>query len=143
MEGNKVLLLQKPSRGWWVAPGGKMEFGESIKDTVTREYREETGIYIKNPQLKGVFTFLIQEGNEVVSEWMMFTFLATDYQGTNVLESEEGMIQWHEKEDIKALPMAPGDHHILDYVIKGTGMLYGTFTYTKEYELISYRLDVQ
>jgi 8-oxo-dGTP diphosphatase len=143
VEGNKVLLLQKPKRGWWVAPGGKMELGESVKDTVTREYREETGIYIKNPQLKGVFTFLIQDGKEIVSEWMMFTFLATDYQGTNVLESEEGTIKWHEKEAIQQLPMAPGDHHILDYVIKGTGMLYGTFTYTPDYELISYRLDPQ
>lgn len=58
---DQVLLLQKPRRGWWVAPGGKMESGESVRDSVIREYREETGIYILNPQLKGVFTFIIKE----------------------------------------------------------------------------------
>lgn len=138
---DQVLLLQKPRRGWWVAPGGKMEHGESVKDTVVREYREETGIYLKNPALKGVFTFVIKEGNEIVSEWMMFTFLATDYDGQNVKESEEGKIEWHKADSIAELPMAPGDFHILDYLIKGSGMIFGTFTYTPDFELLSYRLD--
>ena len=37
--------------------------------------------------------------------------------------------------------MAVGDHHILEYMIQGTGIIYGTFTYTPEFELLSYRLD--
>ena len=65
--GDKVLLLQKPRRGWWVAPGGKMESGETVRDAVIREYREETGLYVLNPQLKGIFTFIIKENDQIVS----------------------------------------------------------------------------
>ncbi|WP_336183731.1 8-oxo-dGTP diphosphatase [Bacillus sp. 205(2023)] len=140
---DKVLLLQKPRRGWWVAPGGKMESGESVRDSVIREFREETGIYIINPQLKGVFTFIIKDGDHIVSEWMMFTFVADSYTGENVSESEEGILQWHNVKDIQNLPMAPGDGHILDFMMKGQGLLHGTFTYTPEFELLSYRLDPQ
>lgn len=120
-----------------------MEQGESLKDSVIREYREETGIYLKNPEIKGIFTFLIKEGNEIVSEWMMFTFFAEDYTGEHVDESEEGLIVWHDADKIADLPMAPGDHHILDFMMKGSGVIYGTFTYTKDFELLSYRLDPQ
>ena len=141
LKDGKVLLLQKPRRGWWVAPGGKMEQGESIREACIREYREETGIYLKNPSLKGVFTILIKEDNRIVSEWMMFTFFANEYEGSNVSSSEEGMLQWHSVEKIHELPMAPGDYHILDYVIKGSGMIYGIFIYTQNFELLSYRLD--
>lgn len=141
LKDGKVLLLQKPRRGWWVAPGGKMEQGESIREACIREYREETGIYLKNPSLKGVFTILIKEDNRIVSEWMMFTFFANEYEGSNVSSSEEGMLQWHSVEKIHELPMAPGDYHILDYVIKGSGIIYGTFIYTQNFELLSYRLD--
>lgn len=141
LKDNKVLLLQKPRRGWWVAPGGKMETGESIRESCIREYREETGIYLKNPNIKGVFTINIKEGDKVTSEWMMFTFLATEYEGENVDECEEGILTWHELQDVAALPMAPGDYHILDYVLKGSGIIYGTFTYTPDFELLAYRLD--
>jgi 8-oxo-dGTP diphosphatase len=141
LKDNQVLLLQKPRRNWWVAPGGKMESGESIREAVTREYREETGIYLKNPALKGIFTFVIKEGDKVVSEWMMFSFLATDFTGENKDECEEGILQWHNKEDIAQLPMAPGDHHIIDYLLQGNAIIYGTFVYTPDFELISYRLD--
>lgn len=140
---DQVLLLQKPRRGWWVAPGGKMESGESVKDSVIREYREETGIYILNPQLKGVFTFIIKEGDEVVQEWMMFTFMANSFTGKNVSESEEGILKWHDIKDVADLPMAPGDRHIIDFMLKGKGLLHGTFTYTPDFELIAYRLDPQ
>lgn len=141
MKDNKVLLLQKPKRGWWVAPGGKMEPGESVRDSCIREYREETGIYLKNPNLKGIFTFIMKDGDRVLSEWMMFTFFATEADGINVEESEEGKISWHSVDGIKNLPMAEGDTHILDYMVHGNGIIYGTFTYTEDFKLIQYRLD--
>ncbi len=141
LKDNKVLLLQKPRRGWWVAPGGKMEPGESIRDSCIREFREETGIYLRNPNIKGIFTFIIKDGDKITSEWMMFTFFSTNADGVHVDESEEGKIVWHDIENIKNLPMAEGDYHILDYMIHGNGIIYGTFTYTPDFELISYRLD--
>lgn len=141
IKNNEVLMLQKPKRGWWVAPGGKMEPGESVKECCIREFREETGIYLKNPTIKGIFTMIMKKGDQVLSEWMMFTFLATEADGFNLEESTEGKIAWHPFEEIKNLPMAAGDSHILDYMIHGKGIIYGTFTYTEDFELINYRLD--
>ena len=41
------VLTPKTSPELVVAPGGKMERGETVRDSVVREYREETGIYLK------------------------------------------------------------------------------------------------
>ncbi|MFB8735856.1 NUDIX domain-containing protein [Bacillus sp. SL00103] len=70
---DQVLFAAKAKTGLVGSAGRQMESGESVKDSVVREYREETGIYILNPQLKGVFTFIIKEGDQIVQEWMMFT----------------------------------------------------------------------
>ncbi|WP_110928500.1 NUDIX hydrolase [Bacillus massiliglaciei] len=141
IKDDKVLLLKKPRRDWWVAPGGKMEPGESVRDACIREYREETGVYLKNPSIKGIFTFIIKEGDKVLSEWMMFTFFADDSDGVNLEECEEGELAWHQADEVKNLEMAEGDRHILEYMIHGSGIIYGTFTYTPDFHLISYRLD--
>lgn len=141
MNEDKVLLLQKPRRNWWVAPGGKMEQGESIRDAVIREYREETGIYLRNADVKGIFTFIIKDGDKIVSEWMMFTFFATEADGVNLTECEEGILEWHDLDEIKNLPMAEGDRHILEYMVHGKGTIYGTFTYTPDFQLLAYKLD--
>lgn len=137
----QILLLKKPRRGWWVAPGGKMEQGESVRDACIREYREETGVYLKNPNIKGIFTFIMKDGDKILNEWMMFTFYATEADGVNVDVSDEGELFWHPIDDTKQLDMAEGDHHILEYMIHGKGTIYGTFTYTPDFELLSYRLD--
>lgn len=140
-DGDRVLLLQKPRRQWWVAPGGKMETGESAKDTVIREFREETGLYILNPVLKGVSTFVMMESGSVTSEWMMFTFYADQYEGDLLAESDEGLLAWQPADAIQDLPMAEGDRHLLDYALKGEGVMFGTFHYTDDFELLGYRLD--
>ncbi|QOY36951.1 8-oxo-dGTP diphosphatase [Anaerobacillus isosaccharinicus] len=137
----QVLLLQKPSRGWWVAPGGKMESGESIKEAVTREYREETGLEIQNPEIKGVFTIVIKDGAKVLNEWMMFTFLATEISGEMLAVSPEGKLKWQQQEDVKNLPMAPGDVFIFNHILHSNETIYGTFYYTEDFELLSYQLD--
>lgn len=140
-DGNDVLMLQKPRRNWWVAPGGKMEQGESIKEAVVREFKEETGLFLKQPQLKGVFNILMKDGDHISSEWMMFTFYADAYEGLAKTECDEGRLAWQAKETVSQLPMAEGDYHIFDYVLNGSGIMYGTFTYTLDFELLAYRLD--
>lgn len=140
-QNGRVLLLQKPSKGWWVAPGGKMESGESIKNAVTREFREETGLHIQNPELKGIFTIIIKDGEEITDEWMMFTFLATETEGEMLTKSPEGKLQWQQLNDVKSLPMAPGDVYIFNHILYSDEILYGTFHYTKDLELLSYKLE--
>lgn len=138
---NKLLMLKKPRRGWYVAPGGKMEHGESIKDSVIREFREETGLTINDPELKGTFTFVIREEERTVQEWMMFTFFCEQYDGELTDFCEEGELEWVPIEDVLKLPMAEGDRHIFEHVLNKQGLIYGTFTYTPNYELVSLHLD--
>ncbi|WP_017726317.1 8-oxo-dGTP diphosphatase [Halalkalibacterium ligniniphilum] len=141
IDGKQVLLLQKPSRGWWVAPGGKMEPGESIKEAVTREYREETGIHLKNPQLQGVFSMVIIDQGKIIDDWMMFTFKASTYEGERLAFSPEGTLAWKNRNDIHSLPMAEGDHLIFKHILSSDDLIYGTFHYTPDFQLVSYRLD--
>ncbi len=139
---DQCLMLQKPSRGWWVAPGGKMEHGETIKEAVVREFREETGLSIKDPELRAVTTVVIVgEGQTMEDEWMMFSFLASSYEGTMLDQSPEGKLVWQKRDAHVHLPMAEGDHHVFNHILNQKGVLYGTFYYTKDFKLIDYRLD--
>ena len=134
---NKVLLLKKPRRGWYVAPGGKMEDGESIFEAATREYFEETGTTAKDVHLKGVFTMVIKREEEVVNEWMLYTFLAHDLEGTPYTETREGVLEWHDVDALGTLPMNEGDRIDLQFAVNERGIQYGTFTYSEEYELLN------
>jgi 8-oxo-dGTP diphosphatase len=133
---NKVLLLKKPRRGWWVAPGGKMEPGETISEAVTREFEEETGIIVKEPELRGVFTIVVENKGQVVDEWMMFTFFANKYEGSLLDESPEGELFWQEVGDIAALPKAEGDQVFFEHILNEENVLIKKFRYTPDYELL-------
>lgn len=143
IKDGQVLMLKKPRRGWWTAPGGKMELRESILESATREYREETGMTLLQPELKGIFTVVIEDKKEVIKEWMMFTFMAKDYSGELTATSPEGELSWIPIEDLADLPMAKGDYSIIDHVLHEDGLFYGTFTYGKDDELLSYRLEAE
>ncbi|MDO8488450.1 MAG: NUDIX hydrolase [bacterium] len=48
--GPKYLLVREKLEGdkeWWIVPGGKVEFGESLEEAARREILEETGIKTK------------------------------------------------------------------------------------------------
>lgn len=48
-KGASVLLVKRakpPRQGQWSLPGGAQELGETVRDAIRREVREETGIEI-------------------------------------------------------------------------------------------------
>jgi 8-oxo-dGTP diphosphatase len=134
----RILLLRKPKRGWWVAPGGKMEPGETVEESVNREFWEETGLRLSEPQLRGVFTILIEDGGEVREEWMMFTFLATRYTGELLQHSPEGTLRWVSAGDIAGLPKAEGDQIYFNHILHRQELLIKKFRYTPDYVLLGH-----
>lgn len=138
---DKILLIKKPRRGWYAIPGGKMEQGESIKESVVREYSEETGLHLTNPLLAGSFTFTVFNEDDFVHEWMMFTFVGRQFEGELAEFCSEGELEWVATDTITDLPMAEGDREIFEHVLYSDEMLYGSFAYTEDYKLLDLRLD--
>ena len=55
-ENERLLMLRRTDNGCWGVPGGAMEPGESLEDTVKRETREETGLMIGEMSFYGIFS---------------------------------------------------------------------------------------
>ncbi|MBD3209495.1 NUDIX hydrolase [Candidatus Woesearchaeota archaeon] len=49
----KYLFVHDPRFRVWRVPGGRVEYGEIVEETVKREMREELGITITNPSFLG------------------------------------------------------------------------------------------
>ncbi|OEF98827.1 NUDIX hydrolase [Vulcanibacillus modesticaldus] len=140
-KGEQVLMLQKPRRGWWVVPGGKVETTETIQEAVIREFYEETNLKLINPVLRGVFNIIIKDGEKFIEEWMMFTYFADSYTGELNLDCEEGILEWKNINEILALPKAQGDNIYLEHILNSDEVITGKFIYTPDYELIAYSMD--
>lgn len=138
-QNHQILMLNKPRRGWWVAPGGKVELGESLREAVVREFEEETGLLLNSPELRGVFSIVLSDRQEVLDHWMLFTFYAESYSGTLAETSDEGRLEWIGIDSLDLRPMAEGDRYFLKHVIQQPALLTGKFIYTPDYELMEWK----
>ena len=52
----KVLLTKRADNGQWCLPGGGVDPGESVEETIIREVQEETGLTVRVLRLIGVYS---------------------------------------------------------------------------------------
>ena len=52
----QILLQRRSDNGLWGLPGGSVEIGESVRDAIVREVREETGLIAEAIRLIGVYS---------------------------------------------------------------------------------------
>ena len=109
----------------WNGLGGKMERGETPEDCVVREVREESGLQIRDPRLKGILTFPDFDG---VDDWLVFVYVAKEFSGRLKLKGPEGRLAWVPNSRITKLNLWEGDRFFLPH-LAGRKFFTGKFIY--------------
>ena len=103
--GKVVLQYRSPERykKWsgYAFPGGHIEEGESLAESVIREVYEETGLTIADPKLVAVKDWEPEEGGR----YIVFCYKATEFKG-QLRSSDEGEVSWVEKDQLEKLDLS-------------------------------------
>lgn len=124
---HRVKKLNDIHQGKWNGLGGKMEPGETPEECVIREVREESGLRIREPVLKGFLTF---PGFDGVDDWYVFVFEARRFSG-RLIDSPEGNLRWVADAAVSRLDLWEGDRIFLRWM-RGKRFFSGKFTYKDE-----------
>ena len=102
--GKVVLQYRSPEKNHWSGyafPGGHIEEGESLVESVIREIEEETGLTIFNPRLVAVKNWHLEDG----IRYIVFCYKATEFTG-QLRSSDEGEVSWVEKDQLEKLDLS-------------------------------------
>lgn len=99
-----------PHWGGLTFPGGHIEPGESLADSVIREMREETGLTIRHPRLVGAKDWMQRDGQ---GRYLVLLYTAEAYAG-ELHDSDEGHVQWMTLDEMRAGKMAEGMELYID-----------------------------
>lgn len=128
----KTLMMHRTKKandiheGKWNGLGGKMEAGETPEECVIREVEEESGLKIREPELRGILNFPDFDGK---NDWIVFLFVARHFSGT-LIDSSEGRLEWIPNRKLVELPLWEGDKFFLKW-LKEKKFFSAKFVYKK------------
>ena len=120
----------------WIGVGGGFEEGESPEDCALRETWEETGLTLTDYRFRGIVTFDC-EGQETS---LMHLFTATAWTG-ELIECNEGDLEWIAKEKVYDLPIWEGDKIFFRLLEEERPFFSLKLSYSAENELLRAALD--
>jgi len=102
---HRVKKADDIHQGKWNGLGGKLHMGETPEEGVIREVKEESGLEIAEPQLRGILTFPAFKDEE---DWYVYVFIAHKFSGA-LTESIEGTLEWIDDRKLLELDLWEGD----------------------------------
>ncbi len=110
IQENRVLLIRRatpPLQGEWSLPGGVLECGESLREAVVREAREETGLVIETEDMLGVYERVIPgDEGRVRYHYVLIDFLCRAIGGDLKAGSDAAEVRWFMRDELPALNLA-------------------------------------
>lgn len=114
-KNEKILVINRKKSDWpgLSFPGGHVEEGESIEESVYREIKEETGLTLKSVKLCAIKEWKREENNR----YLGFLYKSDDFEG-EVHSSKEGEIFWIDKKDINKYPLSEDFEELFELIDK-------------------------
>jgi 8-oxo-dGTP diphosphatase len=95
---DKILLEKRkydPGKGKWSIPGGIVELGENVEQTVIREVKEETGLDVEKPNLIDVVSNITRASNgEIKYHFVIIDYFVKLKGGTPKAASDAEELRW-------------------------------------------------
>jgi 8-oxo-dGTP diphosphatase len=118
-QDRRILLVKRrtvPFKGYWALPGGRVEAGETVEQTVVREVKEETGVDVEIVRKIGEYR---EKGfkDEVEYDYSPACFLVKPFGGE--MRRQESEIEEIELVTLEEIPEELAFEHsrmIRDYV---------------------------
>ncbi len=138
IEDDKILMMHRIKKkndiheGKWNGLGGKFEAGETPEECVIREVREESGLIITSPRLRGFITFPLFDG---IKDWYVFVYTVNKFKG-NLITSSEGHLEWIPYKEFGQLNLWEGDKIFIPWLFQEK-FFSAKFIY-KEKKLVDY-----
>jgi ADP-ribose pyrophosphatase YjhB (NUDIX family) len=110
----KILLVRRaraPARGVYTLPGGRVEFGETLIEALTREIAEETQLTIEIAGLAGWREALPAQASG--GHFVILPFAARWISGEPVLNDELDDAQWRVPGTLSDLRLTEGLEEII------------------------------
>ncbi len=131
---HRVKKANDMHQGKWNGLGGKLNPGKSPEECAVREIYEESGLRVRDPQLKGFLTFPAFAKEE---DWYVIVYVVKDFDG-KLIDSPEGDLRWVDDTELTSLNLWEGDPIFLPWLDQ-PGVFSGKFTY-KDGRLISHEI---
>ncbi len=114
----RVLLVRRNKGNWqgYAAPGGHVDFPESLMACALREVREETGLYVENLKMMGVSHFV---GLDCGEEYLVFNYLTDTFSGTLRPGEGEAPAEWVPLDRLDEYTLAEGFRERLEAMLAG------------------------
>jgi mutator protein MutT len=108
----RVLLAQRakePLRGLWSLPGGRVEWGETLRQAALRELAEETSVEAEiKVLLDSVDVIQRDPSGNVLYHYVLTTFGALWVSGDGQAGGDASAIRWAAPAELDRLAMTPG-----------------------------------
>ena len=114
---NMYLMLHRTkkendiNRDKWIGIGGKFEPGETPEECMLREIKEETGLTATDYRYRGIVTFI----SDIYETEIMHLYSVYKFKG-NVIDCDEGQLEWIDKNKLYDLTMWQGDKVFLEAI---------------------------
>lgn len=123
---NRILLVKRknpPHQGEWAIPGGKVKWGETLKQAAEREILEETGIHIKAHEAVNTFELIEHNDQQQVTwHYVIVDLMSTYVSGEPHASSDALEVRWFDKKDFTSEPVNSTTLHLLKQVIHFLGV---------------------
>jgi 8-oxo-dGTP diphosphatase len=128
----RVLLIRRgtaPLLGEWSLPGGVLECGETLREAVVREAREETGLLVETGEMLGVYERIIRADDPTDHQLVRYHFVLLDFlcrrvSGDLKAGSDAADVRWFTRDELPALNLA---YDANDVVLKGLAKQFEQF----------------